>query len=141
EFSMDFTLSDPYFYGGNVSVTMSAGSYAYVWNDGYDVAASGYMQVDFYRPLYRPWLLNPSTQPDSWVRNHPGIAAGEQVRLVINRFACDQVAPSTKNMIANITSYGARFWFNMLPGTNKLQFVNDKSTSGYAVISFRPPYV
>lgn len=139
DFQLDFTLADPYFYGDTVTIDLSPGETAYVWNDGHDVAASGYLQVDFYGELVHPRITNYSTEPDSWVQFNGTIATGEQVEMVINRFQCQKVTDHT-NQIGKITSYGARFWVNLLPGANKIG-LSAISGSGHAVITFRPPYV
>lgn len=141
EFTMDFTLADPYFYGNNVSATVNTSGPVYVWNDGYDVAASGYMQVDFYGPLTNPVLTNISTNPDSYVKYNATIASGGHVRLLVGRYSCLDLTNGAVNTISKITSYGARFWVNLLPGTNKLTLTDDNTSSGYAVVSFRAPYV
>jgi hypothetical protein len=142
EFTMDFTLPEPYFYGNTtVSATLIPNTPVWVWNDGHDAAAPGYIQVDLYGPLINPAITNLSTNPDSWVRYMGTIPAGQQIRLTINRFSCEQIVSSGTNInkIANISNYGARFWVNVLPGTNKFELLS--AGTGHAVLSFRPPYV
>lgn len=140
EFTMDFTLADPYYYGSTVSATMTNGSH-YIWNDGHDAAAAGYMQVDLVGPLSSPRITNMSTEPNSWVIYNGSITAGTTVRLLIDRFTCEKVVPggTNVNMIAKIASYGARFWVNLLPGANKIEL--SAGGTGHVVLSFRPPYV
>jgi hypothetical protein len=138
DFQLDFTLADPFFYGDTVAVTMHPGDTTYVWNDGHDVAGSGYLQVDFYGPLTNPRITNLSTNPDSWVQYTGTIGSGTHLTMVVNRFQIVNAATNT-NMIGKITNYGARFWVSLLPGVNKLQMTG--SGSGNAVLSYRPPYV
>lgn len=139
DFQLDFTLADPFFYGGTVTTTLQSGETSYVWNDGHDVAASGYLQVDLVGPLTNPVLTNLSTQPNSWVKYGASIGSGETIRLVINRFTCDRVTGTVTNRIGFISNYGARNWVNLLPGVNKLQLTG--GGSGHAIVTFRPPYV
>lgn len=141
EFQFDFTLSDPFFYGSTVSVTLNPGVIEHIWNDGHDVAASGYMQVDLQGPLNNVTLTNYSTEPDSWVKYNGAISAGDTVRLVVGRFSAEKVVTSGTNLnrIGLISSYGARWWVNLLPGSNVLKLTADGT--GQAVLSFRPPYV
>jgi hypothetical protein len=147
EFQLDFTVADPYFYGSTVSVDLDDSDPVYVWNDGHDVAAPGFMQVDLYGPLTNPRITNLSTEPDSWVQYNGVIAAGEHIRYVVNRFTCEQVVSSGTNVnkVNNISYYGARWWVNMLPGANKIQMTYANSgvgtIHGTATIAFRPPYV
>lgn len=139
DFQLDFTLADPYFYGDTVTVDMRPGDVVHVWNDGHDVAASGYLQVDFYGSLTNPRITNYSTEPDSWVQFNGAISSSSQIEMVINRFQCVDVGAHV-NKIGKVTSYGARFWVNLLPGANKIGFLAS-SGSGHAVLTFRPPYV
>lgn len=140
EFQMDFTLSDPYFYGAPVQFTLNPGLPLFVWNDGHDIVGPGYMQVDLQGPLSNITLSNLSTSPDSWVKYNTSIASGETIRLVVNRFSCERVlTPTNQNRVQYISNYGSRWWVTLLPGANKLQLT--ASGSGQAVVTFRPSYV
>lgn len=143
EFELDFTLPDPYFYGGTtVSATLrNNGTPTYIWNDGHDAAGPGYIQVDLYGPLIDPVITNLSTNPDSWVKYTGTIALGEHYRYVINRFTAERILTNGAiNKIAGISNYGARYWVNVLPGANKFTLTAAAGT-GTAVIAFRPSYV
>jgi hypothetical protein len=142
EFQLDFTLADPFFHGNWVSTTLHNTETVNVWNDGHDVAGPGYVEIIFKGPLTGPAIYNLSTEPNSYVRYNYPIAAGETVRLVVNKFVCQQVHDdgTTTNKIGYIQNYGSRWWLNLLPGANKLKLtalVGD----GTAEIKFRPPYV
>jgi hypothetical protein len=143
DFQLDFTLSDPYFYGSTVNARLDQNNPVYIWNDGHDVAGPGYMQVDLHGPLTNPKITNHSTNPDSWVTYNGAIADGDTVRLVVNRFTCEKVLPAgNQNRIQYISNYGSRWWVTLLPGTNKLELTSDTDTAtGWADVSFRPPYV
>lgn len=144
EFQLDFQLADPYFHGvDEVQFNVNAAAAPmYVWNDGHDVAGSGYMTVDFVGPLTNPGLFNFSTSPDSWVKYNGTIAAGETIRLVTNKFTAEKLmsSGSNQNRIGHITSYGARWWLTLIPGSNKLQLKCDAG-SGHAAVTFRPQYL
>lgn len=141
DFQLDFTLADPYFYGSTVSITLNPGETVYVWNDGHDIAASGYMQVEISGYLDTPVITNMSTEPDSWVKYDGVIQLLETVQLVVNRFTAEQVKSSGNvNKVGQISSYGARWWVTLLPGMNKLK-LTAAAGDGQAVITFRPPYV
>lgn len=138
DFQLDFTLADPYFYGNTVTTTLHPGDTAYVWNDGHDVAGSGFLQVDFYGTLTNPRITNLSTEPDSWVQYTGTIGSADHLVMVVNRFQMFNVLTQA-NFVGKITNYGARFWVSLLPGMNKLQMTG--SGGGNAVLTFRPPYV
>jgi hypothetical protein len=141
DFQLDFTLTDPYFYGGTVSTSMTDADDAWVWNDGHDIAAHAYVQIDLVGPLSWPRVLNLSTDPVSWVQYKGDIASGDTVRLVCSRFAAEKLdTPRNLNRVGLIANYGSRFWLPLLPGANKLK-MDARSGSGHALVSFRPPYV
>lgn len=140
DFQLDFTLSDPYFYGDTVAATLNVGSPVYIWNDGHDVAGSGYLQVDLYGRLINPRITNFATDPNSWVQYNGTIGVLDHLLMDVNRFQCYNVLTKA-NFIGKVTSYGARFWVSLLPGVNKLELTADSGSTGTAVVSFRPPYV
>lgn len=144
DFQMDFTLVDPYFYGGTVSATLRDEQPVYVYNDGHDIAAHAYVQIDLVGPLSYPRVLNLTTNPNApvWVRFNGNIAAGDTVRLVCSRFSAEKlVTPRNENRIGLITNYGSRFWLPILPGANKLVMDGRAGSTGHALVSFRPPYI
>lgn len=144
EFQMDFLLADPYFYGAYVDVTLNAGDYVYVWNDGNDTAGHAVMEVDFIGPLLNPVLTNFSTEPDSWVKYTGYINPVKTVHLDVGRFLAT-IAPTNStvigdNVVGMISGYGARLWVNLLPGMNKLMLTATSGT-GHVELRFRPPYI
>lgn len=139
DFQLDFTMADPYFYGDRVDTTLTPGQPVYIWNDGHDVAASGYVNLDLYGPLVNPRVSNLSTSPDSWVQYNGTLSGSGHIAMDIARFsAIDSVTKFSA--IGRITSFGARFWVSLLPGINKIELTAD-SGAGNAVLSFRPQYV
>lgn len=154
DFQLDFTLPDPYFYGSTVTAPVNKSQTIYVWNDGHEVAAHNNMEVRFVGPLTKPTLVNQSVSPENRVYYNGTIRAGKTVTLNIGRYTAvehnsddDPIATATNNKIGQVSSAGARLWFNMLPGANKLRLgaVSDSqsgsSQQGHAEVRFRPPYV
>jgi hypothetical protein len=144
DFQLDFTMADPFFYGNTVEVTLSPGQTAYVWNDGHDVAAHAGLTVDFNGPVVNPTLTNLSTSPDSSVTYKSNMLNGYTVSLNVGRYSAT-AHPTGRttpvgNRIAYVTNSGARMWFNLLPGANKIQYTTS-SGSGTCVLRFQPPYV
>lgn len=141
EFQMDFTLSDPFFYGDQRQVTLAPNTPLYVWNDGHDVAGPEWLTLDLVGPLDSPRFYNLSTDPDSWVGYNANIAAGETVQLRVYNYTCEQIlASGNKNKIAYVTSYGASFWITLLPGPNQVRLTSFGG-NGHAVLKYRSPYV
>ncbi len=147
EFQLDFQCSDPFFYGDQVVARVNRPTPTYIWNDGHDVAATGYINVDFVGPLNRPRLTNESTGPNSWVQYNGAIEEGQTIRLVISKYTAELVDTTGSNRNINkvglITNSGSRWWVNLLPGSNRfrLDSVPDAHAYGYANIAFRHPYV
>lgn len=148
EFQMDFTLADPYFYGSWVNARLNAAEDVLVWNDGHDVAGSNYVTVDLIGPLDNPTIFSNAAYPQITVTYNGTIPAGKKVRLTVNKFVAvysNLDGSSPVNVIAKISNYGSRYWLPLLPGGNPLYLggntINGQTASGYAVVSFRPPYV
>lgn len=141
EFSMDMTLSDPFFYGDQVTATMQPNTTTFVYNDGHDALGSGFLTVDLYGPLTNPRITNLTTNPDSWWQWTGTVAAGDYLHVRAQTFTVDLIKANgtSQNKIGNVTSFGSRFWGALMPGSNKVQF--SASGSGHAVLNFRPAYV
>lgn len=143
DFQLDFTLADPYFYGAQQSATVNPDGVIYVWNDGHDVAAHAGMTIDLVGPLTSPVLRNFVTDPYQHLGYSGVIPTGQTVTLNIGRFSAVQHTSSAStgtNRIANVVASGARQWFNLLPGTNKIT-MTATAGSGHALIKWQPPYI
>ncbi len=149
DFQLDFTMSDPFFYGDHVATSIEQGTPAYLWNDGHDVVSTGYVQVDFVGPLLRPRLTNHSTGPDSYVEYNGYIGPGEYLRLAINKYSAEMVYADGRpnaNKIGLIRNYGSRWWFNLLPGSNRIALTGTPMANlpggyGHVNVAYRHPYV
>lgn len=147
DFTLDFLLADPYFYGPAVSTTRSRSSAGfYVWNDGHDVAAHAGLTIEFTGPLTNPILTNLSTKPDTWVQYTGTIPDGQKLVINPGTFAAIQY-PTTGdtltgvNKLARISSSSRGYWMSLLPGANQLVFAGTGSTqTGTCTLTFQPPY-
>lgn len=142
DFQMDFLMADPYFYGAKQSATLNPGGVSYVWNDGHDVAAHAGLSIQLVGPLTNPSLRNIITEPDQVLTYKGAIASGQTVTLNVGNFtaiASSGIASTGKNRIANVSASGAQYWFNLLPGMNKISLTG--TGSGHAVITWQPPYI
>lgn len=153
DFQLDFTCSDPFFYGDQViaridrSDSTSSADTTYVWNDGHDAVNSGYLTVDLVGPLASPQLTNESTAPNSWVKYSGQIPDGYMVRLNVQKFTAELMKTDTtgphENVIGRIGNLGSRWWVNLLPGSNKFRLTSNPQLAsyGYANVGFRHAYV
>lgn len=139
DFTIELLLADPYFYGGQTTATVNVGGSTAVYNSGHDVASHNYMEVELIGPLTNPRLSNLTPEPDVWVQYNGTIPSGTTITLNTGTFTALNEATNT-NMVGNISHKGARSWFGLQPGYNKLTLVAD-SGAGSALVRWRPPYV
>jgi hypothetical protein len=114
------------------------------WNDNWDflrrLVYKNYLSTN----RVNPTLTNLSTSPDSSVTYKSNMLNGYTVSLNVGRYSAT-AHPTGRttpvgNRIAYVTNSGARMWFNLLPGANKIQYTTS-SGSGTCVLRFQPPYV
>ncbi len=153
-FTVDLKLSDPFFYGDEVtSPRIYNGQTVTVNNWGDWVAAQRHMFIDLVGPMAKPvTLANITTDPNVVVVYDLTIPAGQTITLDVRNFAATAAVeePSstfTRNRIGYVRHSGTRNWMMLEPGASELKLTmgNTQGTgsdnSGYAVLRFRPPYV
>ncbi len=135
DFIVDFKLTDPFFYGSEITSSNIAVAGSQVVNNiGDDAASYNHVYVDFVGPLTKPRLTNTTATPDVWVELSGEITG--TVTLDVNNFT---ISPSS--VLLNRASHsGARSWFGLLRGNNSVSLSADAG-SGHAVVRFKPPYL
>lgn len=142
-FAMRMLLADPYFYGSEQTYTLNVGDTVTVNNPGHDIAAMGYMDLDFYGPLTNPRLTNAAFNPDVYVQVNMTIPDGVMIRASVPDFTFRTILGVETIAYINWTSAikhsGARFWMGLYPGDNPLTLTG--SGGGHVTVRYRPPYI
>lgn len=149
DFSVDILLSDPYFYGAQVTKTLPINVAQTVNNFGEGTCGEGQpsalnvFTLQLNGPLTVPTVTN-STAGVS-VTYFATVPSGVSVTLdLISFLATDTLG---NNQVANVAHAGARAWFVLLGSgdgspvnTCTLTTING-SDSGNAVLTYSPPYL
>lgn len=130
--SLDFLLSDPYFYGSlqTNAITSAGGT---ITNYGEGVAGEGFFSAvnQFTVTLSAPCTVANTTAGVSFT--YTGSAAFPLVVDVLNDTAIDN---DGVNQVGGITHAGAREWMCLLSGSNTITV-----SAGTATFNWNPPYV
>lgn len=147
DFSVDFLLADPFFYGAPSFALLNAwAAGSNVLNVGDGAVGFGQQsglggvpfQIQLNGPLTNPVLTNDTA--NVVVSANVTIALGASLTLdVLGYTAIDNVGISH---LAQIVHYGARPWMILLPGNNNMRLTSSNTgDTGNAVITWQPPYL
>lgn len=138
DFSADFLLSDPYFYGSTITSSVPYNSATAVTNPGDDIAAYSNFTVTFNGPLLYPILTN-STNSVSLTLNTL-IAPGKSITVDIANYTA--VSSDGADMRGVLQHSASRRWMALNPGSNSMLLSSTLNTdNGTVSLSFKPPYV
>jgi hypothetical protein len=146
-FTVDIKLTDPFFYGTEISTPVGRNSTVAITNPGDYVAAHNHVQVELVGPLTAPiTLYNLTADPTVYVTFNENIASGASVTLDVGAFTAtlDADVVVAPNRIGKVTHSGARRWFGLFDesnyGPNSVRLEAPAGT-GHAEVRFRPPYL
>lgn len=138
DFSADFLLTDPYFYGSTVTSSVPYSSNTTVTNPGDDTAAYNSFTITFNGPLFYPILTN-TTNSASLTLNTM-LNLGEHITVDIANYTA--LHSNGSDMRGVVQHSAARRWMSVSPGANAFTLSSSMNTdSGTVNISFQPPYV
>ena len=138
DFAVDLLLSDPYFYGPELTQTLEVGDLVVVNNPG-DIDAWLTLNIELNGELVSPTLTNQTTNPHTWFRVNTAVVADE-VNVSVGDFTVTNTFDNS-NLVGSVTHSGFRAWMRLAPGNNTLKLTSLGNSSGNAVITFRPAYL
>jgi hypothetical protein len=148
DFTVDFLLADPYFYGQRQSLTVPAnGSGTNLLHLGDDGIGFGQapgsggvaFRITLTGPLTAPVKLTNATNGVSVTVSNSNIAAG--TNLVLDVLNYTAYTSSSVSRLGDVTHYGARPWMLLLPGNNVLVLSTGGSDSGNCLVQWQPGYL
>lgn len=149
DFSVDFLLADPYFYGLRQSLNVPAnGSGTQLYNLGDAAVGFGQSQgqggvpfsLTFYGQLTDPVTLTNVTNGVSVTINNSVIASGATLSLDVLNYTA--FTGSGSSWLGNVTHYGARPWMLLMPGSNILTMsTGNGGDSGHCTLNWQPGYL
>lgn len=138
DFSADFLLTDPYFYGSTITTSVPYSSNTTVTNPGDDIAAYNSFTITFNGPLFYPILTN-TTNSASLTLNTM-LNLGEHITVDIANYTA--LHSNGSDMRGVVQHSAARRWMSINSGANVFNLSSSMNTdSGTVNISFQPPYV
>lgn len=128
--SLDFLLSDPYFYGVVQSNAISGSGV--ITNPGEGVAGEGFASAV---NQFTVTITNPCTVTNSTAGVSFTYAGGGSFPITIDVLNDTAIDNAGVNQVGNITHAGARLWMCLLNGDNAIA-----CSAGIATFNWNPPY-
>lgn len=138
DFAVDLLLSDPYFYGSQVTATLNPGVTTVVNNPG-DVDIWTNLTVEFNGELVSPVITNTTPEPDVWMRVNTAVVVND-VNVDIGNFTVINTFDNS-NLVGAVTHSGSRPWLILKPGNNSLKLTSLGNSTGNAILRFKPAYL
>lgn len=138
DFAVDLLLSDPYFYGPEISVNLEPGQTVVVNNPG-DIPVYSTIKLEYNGELISPTITNSSTSPVTWMRLNTAVVSDEVLVdvgdfSVINTF-------NNSSLVGSVSHSGFRSWMKLNRGNNSLKLTSLGSSTGDVTLKFRPAYL
>jgi hypothetical protein len=138
DFVVDLLLSDPYFYGPEVTVNLEPGENVIVNNPG-DVDVWSSITIELDGELVSPTITNTSSVPQVWMRVNTAVIA-DPVNIDVGNFTVINSFDDS-SLTGSVTHSGFRAWFKLIPGNNTLKLTSIGNNTGNAVLKYRPAYL
>jgi hypothetical protein len=138
DFAVDLLLSDPYFYGPQITTTLNANSTATINNPG-DIDVWSTLTVEFNGELISPTITNQTINPNVWFRVNTAVVSNK-VNVDVNAFSVINTFDNS-NLVGSVTHSGDRAWLKLKPGNNTIKLSSIGNSTGNAVLKFKPAYL
>jgi hypothetical protein len=138
DFAVDLLLSDPYFYGPQITTTINANATATINNPG-DIDVWSTITVEFNGELISPTLTNQTINPNVWFRVNTAVVANK-VNVAVNDFTVTNTFDNS-SLLGSVTHSGDRAWLKLKPGNNTVKLSSTGNSTGNAVLKFKPAYL
>jgi len=138
-FSVEMYLSDPFFYGAEVTANFSAVATSTLALDVPGDYETTDILIDFQGARNNFRLTNVSEAV--YVNVNQNLASGQLIRLDVNNFrASKNPTTSPSNVIGSVTNFGHPFWFVLRPGVQNLT-LSSSSGTGAGTLKYRPRWL
>jgi hypothetical protein len=138
DFAVDLLLSDPYFYGPELTYTLQTTGTVVVTNPG-DIPVWSSINITLNGELVSPLITNLTPQPNVWMRVNTAVIA-DPVTVDVGNFSVINSFDDS-NLTGSVTHSGYRAWMRIFPGDNTLKLTSTGNSTGNAVLKFKPAYL
>lgn len=138
DFAVDLLLSDPYFYGPEISVNLPATGTVVVTNPG-DITVWSSINITLNGELVSPVITNQTADPDVWMRVNTAVI-NNPINISVGDFTVVNTLDNS-NLTGSVSHSGFKAWMQILPGNNTFKLTSNGNSTGNAVIKFKPAYL
>lgn len=138
DFAVDLLLSDPYFYGPEISTDLTTSGTAVVTNPG-DISVWSTIDITLNGELVSPLIANQSIEPEVWMRVNTAIV-DDPIIIDVGDFTVLNTF-NNSYFTGSVTHSGFQAWMKLIPGDNILKLTSTGNSTGNAVLKFRPAYL
>lgn len=138
DFAVDLLLSDPYFYGPEISANLTTSGTTVVANPG-DIPVWSTIEMVLNGELTSPVITNETAEPDVWMRVNTAVV-DDPININVGDFTVINTFDDS-NMTGSVTHSGFRAWMKLLPGNNTLRLTSTGSGTGDVDLTFKPAYL
>lgn len=138
DFAVDLLLSDPYFYGSEVSVNLNPNVPVVINNPG-DITANSTIKLEFYGELVSPTLTNSSIDPTVSMQLNTAVVSDE-VLVDVGKFSVINTF-NNNSLVGSISHSGSRYWMALKPGNNTVKLTSLGNSTGHVTLKYKPAYL
>jgi hypothetical protein len=138
DFAVDLLLSDPYFYGPEISANLTTSGTTIVTNPG-DIPVWSTINLTLNGELTSPVITNQTAEPDVWMRINTAVV-DDPINISVGDFTVINTFDDS-NLTGSVTHSGFRAWMKLLPGNNTLKLTSTGVGTGDVDLTFQPAYL
>jgi hypothetical protein len=138
DFAVDLLLSDPYFYGPEISADLTTGGTTIVTNPG-DIPVWSTINMTLNGELTSPVITNQTAEPEVWMRINTAVI-DDPINISVGDFTVINSFDDS-NLTGSVTHSGFRAWMKLLPGNNTLKLTSTGVGTGDVELTFKPAYL
>lgn len=138
DFAVDLLLSDPYFYGPEISANLTTSGTTIVTNPG-DIPVWSTINMTLNGELTSPVITNQTAEPDVWMRINTAVV-DDPINISVGDFTVINTFDDS-NLTGSVTHSGFRAWMKLLPGNNTLKLTSTGVGTGDVDLTFQPAYL
>ncbi len=138
DFGVDLLLSDPYFYGPEISTNLETTGTATITNPG-DISVWSTINITLNGELASPTIVNQTADPIVWMRVNTAVI-DDPINISVGDFTVINTFDDS-NLTGSVTHSGFRAWMKLLPGDNTIKLTSTGNSTGDAVLTFKPAYL
>lgn len=136
DFAVDLLLSDPYFYGPEITANLTASGTTVVNNPG-DIPTWSTIDITFNGELVSPIITNQTN--NVWMQVNTAVIA-DPINVSVGDYTVVNTFDDSQ-LTGSVVHSGFRSWMRLEPGNNTLKLTSTGNSTGNADFKFKPAYL